>query len=294
MASLTRFLWITAFFLLAAALISFQIIRQARAYQQGREAYTTELHFENRLLNFEEWFEGDGWENKREAVAAQAAALEAPRQQSIYWSLGFAAILLLYLGLYFRRLSGEDPRTAIAAIIIGALACLITGLLAPMLEIAAYQKDMSIPLKIKTGFLSLNIDYTQHFPGEMYFYYQSKSVIALIRLLFTQHNFVVGISILLFSVLIPIGKNTLGLLALSRRQLPQSRVLRWFLLHSGKWSMADVFVVAIFLGFLAFNNLQTGVQTESHVLTGLYFFLTYVLLAIWASVHIGRYLQRTT
>ncbi|PHN06893.1 paraquat-inducible protein A [Flavilitoribacter nigricans] len=282
------FLLLTVLFLIAAAMISFQIIRQAGIYQDGREAYTAALHFEKRLLDFNEWFDGDGWDRKQEQVDTVKAQLEQPRRWANYWMIGFGLAAVIYLLLSFRL---PEIRFRTSAIIITALACLITGLLAPMLEIAAYQEDLSIPIKIKTGFLSLDLDYTQNFPGEMYFYYQSKSVLELIGLLFRQNNFVVGLSILVFSVLIPLIKNSLALASLSRQRLPQSGVLRWFLLRLGKWSMADVFVVAIFLGFLAFNNMQTGVQTESNILTGLYFFLAYALLAIWASVQIDDQLS---
>lgn len=279
------FLLFTLLFLIVATAISFQIIQHSKAYQNGREAYTAALHFEKRLLDFNEWFDGNGWDQKEAAVTARQAELNHPRRAANYWALGFVLAAVIYLGLCF-RLSATHFGTA--AIIITALACLITGLLAPMLEIAAYQRDLSIPLKIKTGFLSLNLDYTQNFPGDMYFYYQSKSVFELIGLLFKQNNLVVGVSILLFSVVIPIVKNSIGLVSLWRDRLPSSGLMRWFLLRSGKWSMADVFVVAIFLGFLAFNNMQTGVQTESNILTGLYFFLAYALLAIWASVRIEK------
>lgn len=288
MPSSKSFLLLTVFFITMAAIISLQTIRQAKRYQKEREAYTAVLHFEKRLLDFNEWFDGDGWDKKQESIASRESELERPRRLANYWSLGFGLVALIYLGVSFRF---SDPRSGTAAIIITALACLITGLAAPMLEIAAYQRDLSIPLKIKTGFFSLDLDYTQHFPGDMYFYYQSKSVVELIGLLFRQNNLVVGLSILIFSVLIPIVKNSLGLVSLFRGYLPPSGLLNWFLLRSGKWSMADVFVVAIFLGFLAFNNMQTGVQTDSQILTGLYFFLSYALLAIWASVRIEKSLK---
>ena len=48
--------------------------------------------------------------------------------------------------------------------------------------------------------------------------------------------------------------------------------------------MADVFVAAIFLSFLAFNNMQMGIQTDSNVLWGLYYFLAYCILAILSAV----------
>lgn len=291
MPSSKSFLLLTALFLIMAAAISFQTIRQAKRYQHERETYTAARHFEERLLDFNEWFKENGQEGNQSLATEQAEQIAAPRRRANYWSLGFALLALLYIGLSFRL---YDSRSASAAIIVSALACLFTGLAAPMLEIAAYQRDLSIPIKIKTGFLSLDLDYTQHFPGEMYFYYQSKSVLELIGLLFRQNNLVVGLSILLFSVLIPIIKNSLGLVSLFRERMPPSGLLHWFLLRSGKWSMADVFVVAIFLGFLAFNNMQTGVQTESNILIGLYFFLAYALLAIWASARIEKSLPAET
>ena len=62
-----------------------------------------------------------------------------------------------------------------------------------------------------------------------------------------------------------------------------NRTLSFFVEKSGKWSMADVFVVAVFLAYLAFSNIQSGIQTESNTLPGLYFFLSYCLLSIMAS-----------
>ena len=95
-----------------------------------------------------------------------------------------------------------------------ALVCLTIGLFTPILEIAAFERDLSIPVKVKTEFLSLDIDYTAKFEGEMYFYYQSKSIVELIGLLLRQGNWVVGISILVFSLLFPLGKTLFTLLAL--------------------------------------------------------------------------------
>ena len=44
--------------------------------------------------------------------------------------------------------------------------------------------------------------------------------------------------------------------------------------------MADVFVASCFLAFLSFSNMNTGIETESKLLYGLYFFFSYVVLAI--------------
>ena len=51
----------------------------------------------------------------------------------------------------------------------------------------------------------------------------------------------------------------------------------------GKWSMADVFIVATFLSYLSFSNMNTGIDTEANTLVGLYFFLAYCILSITSS-----------
>jgi hypothetical protein len=48
--------------------------------------------------------------------------------------------------------------------------------------------------------------------------------------------------------------------------------------------MADVFVVANILAFLSFQNMSTGIDTETNVLFGLYFFAGFVILSIFSSM----------
>jgi len=112
----------------------------------------------------------------------------------------------------------------------------------------------------------------------MYFYYQSKSIYQLIELLFKEKNWLVGISILLFSIIIPIIK-LLFILILSFNKTPNKKLTAVFS-FIGKWSMADVFVASCFLAFLSFSNMNVGIDTKSKVLYGLYFFFCYVVLSI--------------
>lgn len=87
----------------------------------------------------------------------------------------------------------------------------------------------------------------------------------------------------MFSVLFPVSKVLLSLVRIFRSRPLESKWSKFWLLKSGKWSMADVFVVAVFLSYLAFNSMQIGVQTESKALPGLYFFLAYCILSIGSS-----------
>jgi uncharacterized paraquat-inducible protein A len=159
---------------------------------------------------------------------------------------------------------------------------LLVGILSPMLEVSAYKDDLTLPLQIDIPFTERVLDLSKTFEGRMYFYYQNKSVVDLIAVLFEKKNYVVAVSILSFSILIPIIKL---FMSLSMIFMDRSReILGKIVSTIGKWSMADVFVVANFLAYLSFQNMQSGtVNTDSHTLIGLYFFLAYCVLSLMAT-----------
>ena len=266
----------SALFLLVSLYLGMQVYTYTLEYRDIRAEYADELNYEKRLLNVEEWLEGSSGVRAQSQITE---ALDAYIQARTYAGLlgGLALIYLLGTALGLRK---QSPTLLPTALTLVALVCLLVGLFTPMLEIGAFERDLSIPLKVKTKTFSLNLDYTQVFEGDMYFYYQSKSIVELITLLLSQNNYIVGISILIFSVVLPVVKLLITLLGVFSRL--KGRLLNKVHLL-GKWSMADVFVAAIFLAFLAFNNLQTGIQTESNTLLGLYFFLAYCVLSIGTS-----------
>ena len=271
--------WIFALiYLLLASVGAYFVVGHTTVYRQEKLAYAQQNDFKKRLLDMDEWLGDSRGSARGEEVLRRAGGHYRKAQ---WWSGALALLSLLYLLYAWRSMRKRgDHRFLGVALTTVALACLLTGLFAPMMELSAYERDLEIPLKFKTGLFSLNIDYTQTFEGDLYFYYQSKSIVELIGLLLQQHNFTVGLSILLFSVLIPRSKLFLSGSVLLRPDLWGHRVVRFVLERTGKWSMADVFVVALFLGYLAFSNLQAGIRADSRVLVGLYFFLAYCLLAI--------------
>lgn len=285
-----KIFWIVSLlFLLAALFFGAQLIRGAEAYKTEKETFAQAQNYENRLLDFDQWLPDgeDGTRKKMEQAArAQMLDLQGRTDRHSGGLMGCLVAYLLFLIWYGR--SKTSFTLALTGLLMAALVCLGVGLFTPILEISAFERDLSIPVKVKTDFLSLDIDYTAKFEGDMYFYYQSKSIIELIRLLLEQRNWVVGISILVFSVLFPLGKTLFSLLALWRPELSQRSLFSFFIFKTSKWSMADVFVAAIFLSFLAFNNMQTGIQTDSKVLWGLYYFLAYCIMAILSAVLIQK------
>jgi hypothetical protein len=67
---------------------------------------------------------------------------------------------------------------------------------------------------------------------------------------------IVGIMIFTFSVLFPFTK--MGCSFITIQNPEKYKTIKWisfFTSKSGKWSMADVFVVALFMAFIGFNGI---------------------------------------
>jgi uncharacterized paraquat-inducible protein A len=107
--------------------------------------------------------------------------------------------------------------------------------------------------------------------------------------------------ILIFSVLVPFLKTTLVLWAIYRRDLARrQRVLR-FVETIAKWSMADVFAVALFIAYLAAQATQAveGSPTALVVFSakfgpGFYWFAGYCLFSLAVQQATARWIMAPT
>jgi len=122
--------------------------------------------------------------------------------------------------------------------------------------------------------------------GEITAFDKTQSILGTASELFNSGHQPVAALIVLFSVVIPIFK---GLLTLAT-VLPMKDV--WhnrFNTTAGaisKWSMADVFVVAIFVAYLASNGLEGNsdlVKFNSQLGPGFWFFVGFCILSILAT-----------
>lgn len=224
------------------------------------------------------------WSERKEASKKLNTKATMAYENSIQW-----AYYELYLAIGFITLSCLiyfnsplfKPALAYTLIII-ALAALVIGLFTPMLEIEAYLTDFTVPTE--TLDLSL-IEFQKTFEGRVYLQYENKSLAHLVVVLFNDGNFAVGITILMFSIVVPLAKLLLSLMTIFSKGKANNVV--HFIIHKlAKWSMLDVFVVAMFLAYLSFNSLNPG-TTFSSTLVGLYFFMAYCMLSIASSYFIN-------
>lgn len=105
---------------------------------------------------------------------------------------------------------------------------------------------------------------------------QTQSIVQSVRNLHNSGNdFVAGL-ILLFSITVPAIKAALLVAVFAVRDLATRRRLHAIVTSVSKWAMADVFVVAIFVAYLAANATSNLHATAER---GFYFFAAYCLIS---------------
>jgi hypothetical protein len=121
---------------------------------------------------------------------------------------------------------------------------------------------------------------------EVEVYTQTRSIISAVQRLYEVGSPIPATLILLFSVIVPFGKAALVALAMFMKSAGgRLRTLR-FVEAIAKWSMADVFVVAIFITYLAAQASTTTPGSPALVAftatfgPGFYWFAAYCLFSL--------------
>jgi len=223
----------------------------------------------------------------------EAARIKLNEQISVKHGLIIKeAGLLIMLSIILFALSGFSklPLTPSRYIflILSLVTLLIAGVTTPTIDMEATISQMNFML----------IGHTIHFENQV-LYFQSKSILDVFWIMITHKDIqmkLVGVLLITFSIVFPLLKivSSLGYY-FNFHQLKENTVIKFFVLKSGKWSMADVMVVAIFMAYIGFNGIITSQLGHLHsadqevvILTtnatalqpGYYLFLTYTLLAL--------------
>ena len=126
---------------------------------------------------------------------------------------------------------------------------------------------------------ALSLNATKTFPliGDITLYYNSKGVFSsIISLMQVDGAFFVGMLIIVFSLIFPLYKITVKLLSVfSDHFVVQS--LNDYSHRIGRWSMADVYVVAVLLSFFA---IKYDKMIEAKIQIGFHYFFVYATLIV--------------
>jgi hypothetical protein len=181
-------------------------------------------------------------------------------QQSLTYLYYFFGTMVIFLLLFFFL----DREFLIIYIALSGIVSLVFALLSPLIMMIVYQ---SFPIL-----------------GEVTLSFESKSIIGTIEKMYHDKNYIIAGLVLLFSIMIPLLKSLVLLLYGFFKESGVGKNLVKFVDKIGKWSMADVFIVALLVVFFSTKqDIHTSIKLE----VGLYFFIGYVLLSMLGSSLIG-------
>lgn len=176
-----------------------------------------------------------------------AKSIEDIRAQQRGLAYGILAVLVATLCVWFIifRINHFFAITFLFSVLIASIALFI-GISLPMIEIDARISELDLAL------LSSHIVFY-----EQVIFYQAKSILDVIHILITNgrgDTVFVGFLILLFSVLFPVSKLVCTTIYLFSKN-ESNKFIRFMAFNSGKWSMADVMVIAIFMAYVGFQSI---------------------------------------
>ena len=133
-------------------------------------------------------------------------------------------------------------------------------------------------------------------------YAQTRSIVSTVQHLYEVKSPMPATLILLFSVVVPIAKGAMILWSVFIRDEARRRRALDFVEIIGKWSMADVFVVALFIAYLAAQASQTPpgdpnfpppmVAFTADFGAGFYWFTAYCIFSLAAQQFTTRWFAR--
>lgn len=163
-----------------------------------------------------------------------------------YILLGIIGVFLLLWWLLRNQKAVHTPLFIISVLV--SMVVLFSGLTAPMIEIDARFQQVNFLL------IGESIIF-----NDQVIFFQSKSILDIIGILFKTEkidSFLVGILILVFSIIFPVAKLLATQIYLAGNdKTRKNRILKFFAFKSGKWSMADVYVIAIFMAYIGFQGI---------------------------------------
>ena len=210
------------------------------------------------------------------------------------------AILLIILSVILFLMSGFSKKPLAPSqyilLVLSLILLLTAGITTPMIDLEATISHLGFVL----------VGHSIQFDNQV-LYFQSKSILNVFWILISNQDIpmkFVGVLLITFSIFFPLLKiiSTFAYYY-NYHQSRENPVIKFFVLKSGKWSMADVMVVAIFMAYIGFNGiitsefdqLRTAGQQLDMITTngtslqpGYYLFLAYCLLGLFLSEFITR------
>ncbi len=219
----------------------------------------------------------------------------AATQKQIFM-LAWILIALATALFIFSGFSQYLPSSQYIILVLILFILLASGVTVPMIDLEAKISEMSFVL----------FDHPVKFLNQI-LYFQTKSVLDVFWIMITHDDIqmkIVGVLMVVFSVVFPVTKLISSIAYYYNHwNARENKIVQFFVLKSGKWSMTDVMIIAIFMAYIGFNGIISSQFGKLHsadeeivLLTtngtslqpGFYLFLGYTLLALFLSEFLTR------
>jgi hypothetical protein len=235
--------------------------------------------------------------DRQAAIEGLATAITDIDNRSRPFKVGILVIGLI--SIFWVFLSRHFSRTDFMLLILISLSLLATGLLLPMIEIDARISSMQFTL------LGEKVSFS-----DQVLYYKSKSILEVVWLMLSQSRYdvlIVGVLVFVFSVLFPLAKQLASVFFVNNAGLRENSFIRFLVFKTGKWSMADVMVIAIFMSYIGFSGIITEqlrqiesitssleilTTNRSSLLIGFFFFTSFAIFSLSISQKIEVQFKR--
>jgi hypothetical protein len=229
-------------------------IAQSELNQLGQDTYDSSVNEQKHVSDslFAKYKTAD----RKDFDVKNAALLESLKRQSYAYSYGMlgavASLLLLWIAFRKKR---EQFRLLFLFSVLVAFVLLLVGVTSTMIELDARISSLDFHL----------IGSDVSFKNQVLFF-QSKSIIDVVHILIVTGKadmIIVGMLVFCFSVIFPLAKLSSELVHVyGGSRWRSNKLVEFFAFKSGKWSMADVTVVAIMMAYIGFNGVIAN-QLES-------------------------------
>lgn len=231
-------------------------------------------------------------ENTNNRLTGLISEIQLETTKLVQWTYGI--LVTIFLLSWLLTVLGENV-AAITLITLDSILLLILGVNLPMIDIEAILNAFTINV------LGTDIGFEKQ-----YMYYQSKSILNVTETLIQGKGLdlkIVGWMVLCFSVIFPFIKLVLSAMYLYSSKVRNQKFIRNIIFYLGKWSMADVFVVALFMAYIGFYGIissqlnsiarnEGGFAVEtlnnSGLAPGALFFTTYCILSVIVGILINK------
>jgi hypothetical protein len=223
--------------------------------QVGRTSYDSSVAVTKHLMD--SVFSRYGATNKESFEIKNVAGLAQIKSDTYFYAFGMLGCILAILLLWIILRNTRNLHIPLYILsVASAMILLIVGLTTTMIEIDARISRMDL------HFLGREISFK-----DQGLFFQSKSIVDVVMLLLNTGRFdsqVVGVLIMAFSVLFPFMKLLATGIALVSEDWRKKKFIKYFAFESGKWSMADVMVVAILMTYIGFNGIVNTTLSGLH------------------------------